>query len=60
MLASRVDRHADFDAELEAAMREAQSAFGDARVLVEKYVSTPRHIEIQVFADAAARILKGN
>ncbi len=47
----RVDKHADFDAALEAAQREAQSAFGDARVLVEKYVSAPRHIEIQVFAD---------
>jgi 3-methylcrotonyl-CoA carboxylase alpha subunit len=47
----RVDKHADFDSALESAMREAQSAFGDARVLIEKYVSAPRHIEIQVFAD---------
>ncbi len=47
----RVDRHADFDAALEAAQREAQSAFGDERVLLEKYVNTPRHIEVQVFAD---------
>jgi 3-methylcrotonyl-CoA carboxylase alpha subunit len=47
----RVDRHADFDAALEGAQREAQAAFGDARVLIEKYVSTPRHIELQVFAD---------
>ena len=47
----RVDKHADFDAALEAAQREAQSAFGDARVLIEKYVSHPRHIELQVFAD---------
>ena len=47
----RVDRHADFDAALEAAQREAQNAFGDARVLIEKYVSAPRHIEVQVFAD---------
>ena len=36
---------------LESAMREAQSAFGDARVLIEKYVLAPRHIEMQVFAD---------
>jgi 3-methylcrotonyl-CoA carboxylase alpha subunit len=56
----RVDRHADFDADLEAAMREAQSAFGDARVLVEKYISTPRHIEIQVFADAAGNVIHLN
>src|SRR5262249_19669921 len=56
----RVDRHADFDAELEAAMREAQSAFGDARVLVEKYVNSPRHIEIQVFADTAGNVIHLN
>jgi 3-methylcrotonyl-CoA carboxylase alpha subunit len=47
----RIDKHADFDAALESAMREAQSAFGDSRVLIEKYVTAPRHIEIQVFAD---------
>ena len=47
----RVDRHADFDAALESAQREALGAFGDARVLIEKYVSAPRHIEVQVFAD---------
>ena len=47
----RVDRHADFDEALESAMREAASSFGDERVLIEKYVSAPRHIEIQVFAD---------
>ncbi len=47
----RVDKHAEFDAALEGAMREAQSAFADSRVLIEKYVSAPRHIEIQVFAD---------
>ena len=48
----RVDRHADFDDALSGAMREAQSAFGDARVLIEKYVTAPRHIEMQVFADS--------
>jgi len=47
----RVDAAADFVKALEGAQREALSAFGDTRVLVEKYVSTPRHIEIQVFAD---------
>ncbi|MDG9760777.1 acetyl/propionyl/methylcrotonyl-CoA carboxylase subunit alpha [Pseudomonas sediminis] len=36
---------------LESAQREAQSAFGDSRMLVEKYVLKPRHVEIQVFAD---------
>jgi 3-methylcrotonyl-CoA carboxylase alpha subunit len=48
----RVDRHAEFEAALEGAQREAKSSFGDARVLIEKYVSTPRHVEMQVFADA--------
>ena len=47
----RVDRHADFDEALQAAQREAQSAFGETRVLIEKYVASPRHIEMQVFAD---------
>jgi len=47
----RVDKHAEFDGALEGAMREAQSSFGDGRVLVEKYVGAPRHIEIQVFGD---------
>ena len=47
----RVDRHADFDAALAAAMREAKAAFGDERVLIEKYVNAPRHIEMQIFAD---------
>jgi 3-methylcrotonyl-CoA carboxylase alpha subunit len=47
----RVDKASDFTKALEGAQREAQAAFGDARVLVEKYVSAPRHVEIQVFAD---------
>ena len=47
----RVDRHGDFDDALEGAMREAQNAFGDTRVLIEKYVTAPRHIEMQVFGD---------
>ena len=47
----RVDRHADFDAALEAAQREAKAAFGDERVLIEKYVASPRHVEFQMFAD---------
>ena len=47
----RVDKHAEFEAALESAQREAKASFGDARVLVEKYVGAPRHIEIQVFAD---------
>ena len=48
----KVERHAEFDAALEAAQREASGAFGDAQVLIEKYVTAPRHIELQIFADA--------
>ncbi len=56
----RIDKHADFDAALEAAMREAQSTFGDARVLIEKYVNAPRHIEMQVFADRHGHVIHLN
>ncbi len=48
----RVDAHMEFDAALESASREAEAAFGDRRVLIEKFVASPRHIEMQVFADA--------
>ncbi|WP_285962001.1 acetyl/propionyl/methylcrotonyl-CoA carboxylase subunit alpha [Pseudomonas tohonis] len=46
-----VEREAELGEALASAQREAQSAFGDARMLVEKYVLKPRHVEIQVFAD---------
>ncbi len=42
----------EFPAALASAQREGQSAFGDARVLIEKFLTKPRHIEIQVFADS--------
>ncbi|HXZ16871.1 MAG TPA: biotin carboxylase N-terminal domain-containing protein [Roseiarcus sp.] len=48
----RVDAHVDFEAQLEDAAREALAAFGDGRVLIEKLIAFPRHIEMQVFADA--------
>ena len=47
----RVDRAEDFAAALESAQREAAGAFGDDRMLIEKFVEAPRHVEIQVFAD---------
>jgi 3-methylcrotonyl-CoA carboxylase alpha subunit len=56
----RVDKHAEFDAALEGAVREAQSAFGDARVLIETYVTAPRHIEMQVFADSHGNVIHLN
>jgi 3-methylcrotonyl-CoA carboxylase alpha subunit len=56
----RVDKHAEFEAALAGAMREAKSAFGDDRVLVEKYVASPRHIEIQVFGDTRGNVIHLN
>ncbi len=47
----RVDRADDFAAALASCQREARASFGDDQVLVERYVTRPRHIEIQVFAD---------
>lgn len=43
----------EFDAALEAAKRESVSSFGDDNMLVEKYLTKPRHVEIQVFFDSA-------
>jgi 3-methylcrotonyl-CoA carboxylase alpha subunit len=53
----RVDRAADFPAALESARREAEGAFGDPRVLIETYVSSPRHVEMQIFADAHGNVV---
>ncbi len=53
----RVDRAEDFAAALLSCQREAQSSFGNAQVLVERYVLRPRHIEIQVFADSQGQCI---
>ncbi|MGU3407715.1 acetyl/propionyl/methylcrotonyl-CoA carboxylase subunit alpha [Methylobacterium brachiatum] len=45
----------DIAAAIEGAKREAAASFGDDRVLIEKYLTRPRHIEIQVFADTQGR-----
>ncbi len=47
-----VDSEAGFDEAFAAARREAQSSFNDDRMLVEKYLLNPRHVEIQVFCDS--------
>jgi 3-methylcrotonyl-CoA carboxylase alpha subunit len=49
-------RAEDFAAELAGARREAKAAFGDDRVLLEKYLQRPRHVEVQVFGDSHGRI----
>ncbi|MEL3954276.1 acetyl/propionyl/methylcrotonyl-CoA carboxylase subunit alpha [Stenotrophomonas bentonitica] len=53
----RVDDSATFTEALASCQREAQSAFGNAHVLVEKYVERPRHIEIQVFGDSHGNVV---
>ncbi|QJD69805.1 acetyl/propionyl/methylcrotonyl-CoA carboxylase subunit alpha [Xanthomonas campestris pv. badrii] len=53
----RVDASADFAPALASCQREAQAAFGNAHVLVEKYVERPRHIEIQVFGDTQGEVV---
>ncbi len=53
----RVDRAEDFAAALEGCRREAKSSFGDDKVLIEKYILSPRHIEVQVFGDAHGHIV---
>jgi 3-methylcrotonyl-CoA carboxylase alpha subunit len=47
----RVDQRQDFAELLASCRREAASSFGDDRVLIERYIANPRHIEVQVFAD---------
>jgi len=53
----KVEAAGEFDAALSAAQREAKAAFGDDRVLLEKYVTRPRHIEVQVFGDRHGNIV---
>ncbi|HHU38090.1 MAG TPA: pyruvate carboxylase [Propionibacterium sp.] len=53
----RVDDPARLPAALEEAMREAEAAFGDARVYLEEAVDRPRHIEVQVLADADGQVV---
>jgi acetyl/propionyl-CoA carboxylase alpha subunit len=53
----RVDEAAGFEAALGAARREAKASFGDDRVLLETYVTRPRHIEVQVFGDSQGNVV---
>ncbi|MFL5296423.1 MAG: acetyl/propionyl/methylcrotonyl-CoA carboxylase subunit alpha [Phenylobacterium sp.] len=52
-----VEKPADFDAALASCKREAAASFGDDRVLLETYVTRPRHIEVQVFGDSRGEVV---
>lgn len=52
-----VEKEADFEAQMDRAISEAVNAFGDGSVFIEKYVTSPRHIEIQVMADAHGNVI---
>ncbi|PJZ68080.1 biotin carboxylase [Leptospira perolatii] len=53
----RVFSEGEFSHSLESAKREAQNAFGDNRVFLEKYITHPRHIEVQVFGDTKGKVV---
>ncbi len=52
-----VERAEDFADGLASAQREGQSSFGDPRVLIESYITRPRHIEVQVFGDGRGEVV---
>ncbi|MES2045465.1 MAG: acetyl/propionyl/methylcrotonyl-CoA carboxylase subunit alpha [Pseudomonadota bacterium] len=53
----RVDAAEEFTDALMSCKREAASSFGDDRVLIEKYILSPRHIEVQVFGDSHGNVV---
>ena len=53
----KVDAEADFADALASCQREATSSFGNAHVLIEKYIQRPRHIEVQIFGDTRGNIV---
>ena len=52
-----VERAEDFAAALDSAAREAKASFGDPACLIEKYIQSPRHIEVQVFGDSHGNVV---
>jgi propionyl-CoA carboxylase alpha chain len=52
-----VEKESDLESQMNRAISEATSAFGDGSVFIEKYVTSPRHIEIQVMADGHGNVL---
>ncbi|MDB5683409.1 MAG: ATP-grasp protein [Sphingomonas bacterium] len=55
----RVDAETDLDAQIAMAMAEAQAAFGDPRVYIERFIARGRHVEVQVLGDGARAIHLG-
>jgi acetyl-CoA carboxylase, biotin carboxylase subunit len=51
-----VEHEGEFEEQMQRAVSEAQSAFGDSSVFIEKYIGSPRHVEIQVLADTHGNI----
>ncbi|WP_299256435.1 acetyl-CoA carboxylase biotin carboxylase subunit [uncultured Aquimarina sp.] len=52
-----VEKESDLESQMQRAISEAISAFGDGSVFIEKYVASPRHIEIQVMADTHGNVI---
>ncbi len=52
-----VEKVNELESQMQRAISEATSAFGDGSVFIEKYISSPRHIEIQVMADAHGNVI---
>ncbi|NVE95916.1 acetyl/propionyl/methylcrotonyl-CoA carboxylase subunit alpha [Altererythrobacter lutimaris] len=53
----KVDAAADFEASLESCKREAKASFSNDEVLLEKWITSPRHIEVQVFGDSHGNVV---
>lgn len=52
-----VEKEVDFESQMNRAISEAVNAFGDGSVFIEKYVASPRHIEIQIMADTHGNVI---
>lgn len=53
----KVDAASDFESALESCRREAKASFGNDEVLLEKWITSPRHIEVQVFGDSHGNVV---
>ncbi|MCT2559859.1 acetyl/propionyl/methylcrotonyl-CoA carboxylase subunit alpha [Tsuneonella sp. YG55] len=53
----KVDAAEDFEAALQSCRREAAASFGNTQVLLEKWINSPRHIEVQVFGDSHGNVV---